>query len=315
MEGRRIREMFLRFFEERGHTRVKSSSLIPAPESGLLLANAGMNQFTPYFLGVAEPPYRRATSVQKSFRALDIDAVGHDARHLTLFEMLGNFSFADYFKEESLSWGLELVTEGFGIDPDRLWVTVFETDDESVELWSDLGIPRDRILRRGKVDNFWHMHAAGPGGPSSEIFVDRGAKYGPEGGPNVDEDRYMEIWNHVFMQNEVDEHFEVIGELPGRNVDTGSSLERVATVLNDLDSYFDTDLMRPIVEVAERLSGKRYGEDERADVSLRIVAEHGRATAFLIADGVQPSNEGRGYVLRRMLRRLVSHARRIGIEG
>jgi len=312
MDGRTIRETFLRFFEERGHRRVPSSSLIPSPESGLLLANAGMNQFIPYFLGHTPAPFPRATSVQKCFRAVDIDNVGHTARHLTMFEMLGNFSFGDYFKRESCGWGLELVTEVFGIDPDRLWVTVFEADEEAIGIWEDLGIPSGRIVRRGKADNYWWTHAAGPAGPCSEIFVDRGAKYGPEGGPEVDEERYLEIWNHVFMQEEVDDHANVVGELPAKNIDTGASVERVAVVLQDVDNVFETDLLRPLVEVAESLSGRRHGQDPRTDVSLKVIAEHGRATTFLIADGVLPSNEGRGYVLRRMLRRVVSHARRLG---
>ncbi len=289
--------------------------LIPAPGSGLLLANAGMNQFIPYFLGHAPAPFRRATTVQKCFRAVDIENVGHTARHLTMFEMLGNFSFGDYFKRESCAWGLELMTEVFGVAPERIWVTVYETDDESIGIWQDVGVPRERIVRRGKADNYWSTHTAGPGGPCSEIYVDRGSNYGPEGGPAVDEERYMEVWNHVFMQDLVDEDENVLGELPAKNIDTGASVERLATVLNGLDSFYETDLMRPLVAVGESLSGKRYGQDERTDVSLRIVAEHGRATTFLIADGVLPSNEGRGYILRRMLRRVVSHARRLGIEG
>jgi alanyl-tRNA synthetase len=315
MQGSEIRESFLRFFEERAHKRVPSSSLIPPPESGLLLTNAGMNQFIPYFLGHAAPPFLRATSVQKCFRTNDIENVGHTQRHLTLFEMLGNFSFGDYFKRESCGWGFELVTEVWGVDPDRLWVTVFETDDEAIEIWQDIGIPRDRIVRRGTADNYWWTHAAGPAGPCSEIYVDRGPKYGREGGPEVDEERHVEIWNHVFMQDEVDDKMQIVGDLPDKNIDTGSSLERVAMVLQDRDSYFETDLMRPLLDVVEELSGLRHGTDERRDVSLKVIAEHGRATTFLIADGVQPSNEGRGYVLRRMLRRVVSHARRLGIEG
>ncbi|MGZ5213633.1 MAG: alanine--tRNA ligase [Actinomycetota bacterium] len=321
MQSHRIRETFLSFFEERGHRRVPSSSLIPPPESGLLLANAGMNQFIPYFLGQAPPPFPRAVSCQKCFRANDIENVGHTARHLTMFEMLGNFSFGDYFKREAVAWAYELVTEGYGIDADRLWVTVFETDAEAVEAWDAVGIPQGRIVRRGKVDehgepaNFWWTHAAGPAGPCSEIFVDRGSRYGPEGGPDVDEERFMEIWNLVFMQDEVDSDSEVVRELPAKNIDTGSSLERVATVLQDEDNYFETDLFRPLFEVVESLSGKRHGADEHDDVSLKVIAEHGRATTFLIADGVQPSNEGRGYILRRMLRRVVTHSRRLGIAG
>jgi alanyl-tRNA synthetase len=314
MDGDRIRESFLRFFEERGHRLVPSSSLIAPPDSGLLLANAGMNQFIPYFLGHAPAPFARAVTVQKVFRALDIDNVGHTARHLTFFEMLGNFSFGDYFKRESCGWGYELVTEVWGIDPELLWVTVYETDDEAIDIWLDIGMPAERIVRRGKADNYWWTHAAGPAGPCSEIYVDRGPKYGAEGGPEADEDRHMEIWNHVFMQEEVDERQTIVRELPAKNIDTGSSLERVAAVLQGTDDIFGTDLLRPLLEVAESLAGTAHGQDERTDVSLKVIAEHGRATAFLIADGVQPSNEGRGYILRRMLRRVVSHARRLGIE-
>ncbi len=301
---------------------MSSSSLIPPVESGLLLANAGMNQFIPYFLGQATAPFDRAVSVQKCFRANDIENVGHTARHLTMFEMLGNFSFGDYFKADAIPWAHELITEGYGIDHDRLWVTVYEEDAEAEALWIEAaGLAPDRIVRRGRVDengelaNYWHTHAAGPGGPCSEIFVDRGARYGPEGGPDVDEDRFMEIWNLVFIQERVDENLEIVEELPAKNVDTGSSIERVATLLQGVDNVFETDLFSPLLEVAESLSGKRHGADERDDVSLKVIAEHGRATTFLIADGVQPSNEGRGYILRRMLRRVVSHARRLGVEG
>jgi alanyl-tRNA synthetase len=316
MDGNAIRETFLRFFAERGHRRVPSSSLIPPPESGLLLANAGMNQFIPFFLGQAEPPFNRATSSQKCFRANDIENVGHTARHMTFFEMLGNFSFGDYFKTEAAAFAYELVTEGYGIDPERLWVTRYTTDEEAADIWADhVGVPRDRIVTRGKEDNYWWTHAAGPAGPCSEIYVDRGPKYGPEGGPAVDEERFIEIWNLVFMQEEVDGDANVVAPLPSRNIDTGSGLERVATVLQDVDNAFETDLFRPLIEVAESLSGRRHGVDASTDVSLKVVAEHARATTFLIADGVQPSNEGRGYILRRMLRRVVSHARRLGIEG
>jgi alanyl-tRNA synthetase len=322
VEGDRIREQFLSFFEARGHKRVPSSSLIPPPESGLLLANAGMNQFIPFFLGQAEPEYLRAVTCQKVMRTNDIENVGKDARHETFFEMLGNFSFGDYFKADAIRWAHELVTEAYGIDRDLLWVTVFEQDAEAVEAWVDgVGLSPDRIVRRGLVDaegelaNYWHTHTSGPGGPCSEIFVDRGAKYGPEGGPDVDEERFMEIWNLVFIQDAVDHELRVVGPLPAKNVDTGSSLERVAMVLQGVENVFETDLLRPMLEVAESLSGRTHGHDPRDDMSLKIIAEHGRATAFLIADGVQPSNEGRGYILRRMLRRVVSHARRLGIDG
>ena len=314
MDANTIRKVFLGFFEERGHKVVLSSSLIPNDPT-LLLTNAGMNQFKPYMLGLEKPAFPRAATVQKVFRTSDIENVGHTARHLTFFEMLGNFSFGDYFKEEAIAWAYELVTQGFGIDPERLWATVFETDDEAVELWAaKTGLPRDRIVRRGKKDNFWDMGVAGPCGPCSEIYVDRGPKYGQEGGPEVDEDRYLEIWNLVFMQNLCDDQINVIGELPKKNIDTGSGLERVAVVLQERDNVFDTDLLRPLVEVAESLSGRRYQADDRDDVSLRIIAEHGRATTFLMGDGVLPSNEGRGYVLRRMLRRLVTHARKLGVD-
>jgi alanyl-tRNA synthetase len=314
MRGSEIRRTFTSFFEERGHKLLPSASLI-SPDPSLLLTTAGMVQFIPYFLGHAPPPAPRITTVQKAFRTTDIDLVGHTARHLTLFEMLGNFSFGDYFKSEACAWAYQLVTEGYGVEADRLWVTVYETDDEAEEIWAEeVGIPRERIVRRGWDDNFWWTHAAGPGGPCSEIYVDRGVQYGPDGGPAVDEERYLEIWNLVFMQNQLNDAGDILGDLPKKNIDTGSSLERVAIVLQDTPSFYETDLMWPLVEAAEGLAGRKYGEDEQADFSLRILAEHGRATTFLVADGVQPSNEGRGYVLRRMLRRLVSHARRLGIE-
>ncbi|HVM12251.1 MAG TPA: alanine--tRNA ligase [Actinomycetota bacterium] len=314
MDGSQIRRRFLDFFGERGHTVVPSSSLIPNDPS-LLLTTAGMVQFKPYFLGEQDPPYPRAASAQKSFRTTDIELVGHTDRHMTFFEMLGNFSFGDYFKEGAMDHAWALITEGFGIDPARLWVTVYETDDEAEEIWRDhVGVPADRIVRRGKADNFWSMGVAGPCGPCSEIYVDRGPEHGREGGPEVDEDRYLEIWNLVFMQYECDENIEIVGDLPKKNVDTGMGLERMALVLQGKNSAFETDLVRPLLEQAERLADARYGADPSTDISLRILAEHGRATTFLIADGVTPSNEGRGYVLRRMLRRVVSHARRLGVE-
>src|SRR5918992_855559 len=277
MRGDDIRRLFVRFFEERGHRHVPSSSLIPPTDSGLLLTTAGMVQFIPYFLGRAESTHGpRAVTVQKSFRTTDIENVGHTARHLTFFEMLGNFSFGDYFKKDACAWAYELVTEGYGIEPDRIWVTVFETDDETIDIWADeVGVPADRIVRRGRFDehgeslNYWWMHVAGPGGPSSEIFVDRGAKYGPDGGPDIDEDRFCEIWNLVFMQDECDDQANVIRPLPAKNIDTGSSLERVAMVLQGKDTTFETDLFSPLVETAQSISGRRYGSDEKTDVSLR----------------------------------------------
>jgi alanyl-tRNA synthetase len=328
MRGDRIRELFLSFFEERGHTRVPSSSLIPNDPS-LLLTGAGMVQFKPYFLGQQDPPYPRATTVQKVFRAVDIENVGRTDRHLTFFEMLGNFSFGDYFKEGAIDLAWELVTEGYGIDPDRLWVTVFEKDEKAEALWGPSAleldaeaeklwrryVPAQRIVRRGIDDNFWSMGVAGPCGPCSEIYVDRGPEFGPDGGPAVDEERFLEIWNLVFMEYERDDDYNLVGELDRKGVDTGSSLERVAVVLQKTPSVYETDLLGPLLDTAQSLSGKTYGRDERDDLSLRIVAEHGRATTFLIGDGVLPSNEGRGYVLRRMLRRVVSHAHKLGVEG
>jgi alanyl-tRNA synthetase len=320
MEGSQVRKLFLRFFEERGHRIVPSSSLIPNDPT-LLLTNAGMNQFKPYLLGIEEPPYPRAATAQKVFRTSDLENVGHTDRHLTFFEMLGNFSFGDYFKEKAIPWAYELVTEGYGIAPDRLWATVYEVDDEAKRIWRDVvGLPAERIVKRGKLDahgepaNFWWMHVAGPCGPCSEIYVDRGPKYGPDGGPDVDEDRFLEIWNVVFMQDECDDQASILRPLPKQNIDTGSSLERVAMVLQGADTLFDTDLLRPLLTVAEEVTGRKYGSDEKDDVALRILAEHGRATTFLMADGVLPSNEGRGYVLRRMLRRLVTYGRKLGVD-
>jgi alanyl-tRNA synthetase len=325
VEGHSIRRRFLSFFEERDHVGVPSSSLIPNDPS-LLLTTAGMVQFKPYFLGQQKPPYPRATSVQKSFRTTDIELVGHTIRHMTFFEMLGNFSFGDYFKEGAIDHAWELVTGGYGIDPERLWATVFADDEEAAELWRRY-LPADRVVRRdrpldqvpledrGKLDNFWSMGVAGPCGPCSEIFVDRGPAYGADGGPEADEERFLEIWNLVFMQFVRDDDFNIVGELDTKGVDTGSGLERVAIVLQDVPSVYETDLFAPLIEAARGVAGTARGEDERADLSLRILAEHGRATTFLIGDGVLPSNEGRGYVLRRMLRRVVSHAQRLGVEG
>ena len=319
MDGGEIRRRFLSFFEERGHTVVPSSSLIPNDPS-LLLTTAGMVQFKPYFLGQQPPPYPRATSAQKSFRTTDIENVGRTMRHMTFFEMLGNFSFGDYFKREAIAHAWELVTQGYGIEPDRLWATVYDgtgvgdRDEETADLWREY-LPADRVVWRGLEDNFWSMGVAGPCGPCSEIYVDRGPAYGSEGGPAVDEERYLEIWNLVFMQYERDDAFNLVGELQRKGVDTGSGLERVAVVLQDVPSVYETDLMAPILGAVQSLTGRTYGKEERDDVSLRILAEHGRAATFLIADGVVPSNEGRGYVLRRQLRRMVMHARRLGVES
>ncbi|HZA85224.1 MAG TPA: alanine--tRNA ligase, partial [Actinomycetes bacterium] len=312
MNSTEIRRRFTDFFVERNHRLVPSSPLIPNDPT-LLLANAGMNQFKPYFLGEVEPDFRRATSVQKCTRTSDIEIVG-DRSHCTFFEMLGNFSFGDYFKEGAIAYAWELVTEGFGLEPDRLWATVYLDDDEAFELWRQIGVPAERIQRLGKEDNFWSMGVAGPCGPCSEIHYDRGPSFGPGGGPASESDRYLEIWNLVFMQNVRDEDYNIIGELPEKNIDTGMGLERVATVLQGVDSMYETDLFAPVLAEVQEIAGARAGKDDRVDRSLRIVTEHGRTAGFLIADGVLPSNEGRGYILRRLLRRSVRHLRLLGVE-
>jgi alanyl-tRNA synthetase len=316
MNATEIRRRFTDFFVEQDHRLVPSSPLIPNDPT-LLLANAGMNQFKPYFLGEVEPDYRRATSVQKCTRTSDIENVG-DRSHCTFFEMLGNFSFGDYFKEGAIAYAWELVTERFGLEPDRLWVTVYLDDDEAVGYWREVGVPAERIQRLGKEDNYWDMGVPGPCGPCSEIHYDRGPSFGPGGGPASESDRYLEIWNLVFMQNIRGEgagkDYPIIGELPEKNIDTGMGLERVATILQDADSMYETDLFAPVLQEVKELSGASYGKEDRVDRSLRIVAEHGRTAAFLIADGVLPSNEGRGYILRRLLRRSVRHLRLLGVE-
>ena len=288
-----------------------SASLIPIDPT-LLLTVAGMVPFKPYLLGEEVPPYPRAVSVQKCGRTEDIDIVGTTARHLTFFEMLGNFSFGDYFKEKAIPWAYELVTDGFGIDPDRLWFTVHDSDDEAAEIWLDsVGISPTRLQRMDR-DNFWQMGVPGPCGPSSEIFFDKGPEYGPDGGPDVDDERFMEIWNLVFMQNVQDKPYHVVGDLPAKNIDTGAGLERLATVLQGVDSVFKTNELRSVIAAAERATGARFDSDDKTDTSLRILGDHGRAVTFLIADKVVPSNQGRGYVLRRLLRRAVRHAVLLG---
>jgi alanyl-tRNA synthetase len=315
--GSEIRRAFLEFFREHDHTVVPSASLIPVDPT-LLLVNAGMVPFKPYFLGEDPAPYKRAVTSQKVVRTIDIDIVGTTSRHATFFEMLGNFSFGDYFKEKAIPLAYEFVTERLGLDPEVLWYTIFEDDDEAAEIWIDgVGVPADRVQRGGVADGtFWQMGVPGPCGPSSEIFVDRGPAFGPGGGPigtgEIGEHRFIEIWNLVFMQNIQDEPYHVIGDLPSKNIDTGMGLERVAMLLQGVESIFDTDLVRPVLATGERLTGARYGKDERTDGALRILADHGRAITFLISDGVVPSNEGRGYVLRRLIRRMVRHAWSLG---
>ncbi|WP_406313805.1 alanine--tRNA ligase [Streptosporangium sp. NBC_01639] len=322
MESAEIARRFLRFFEERGHTAVPSASLV-AEDPTLLLVPAGMVPFKPYFLGQQKPPYRRATSVQKCVRTPDIEEVGKTTRHATFFQMLGNFSFGDYFKEQAIPLAWELLTKpesegGFGFPEDRLWVTVYQDDDEAYDLWHEkVGVPAERIQRRGLEDNYWHMGVPGPGGPCSEIYYDRGPEYGKDGGPVADENRYLEVWNNVFMQfqlsavrSKVD--FDVAGELPARSVDTGMGLERMAAILQGVDNIYEIDTTYKILDRAAELTKTRYGRDERADVSLRVIADHVRTGVMLVADGVLPSNEGRGYVLRRILRRAIRNLRLLG---
>src|SRR3954470_2820098 len=324
MRSAEIRRRFLRFFEERGHTVVPSASLI-ADDPTLLLVPAGMVPFKPYFLGDEPSPYSRATSVQKCVRTPDIDIVGTTTRHNTFFQMAGNFSFGDYFKEGAIPYAWELLTTstdqgGFGFDPDRLWATVYDDDDEAFNIWTgSVGLPRERVQRRGKADNYWHMGVPGPGGPCSEIYYDRGPEHGREGGPVADEDRYIEIWNLVFMQDvrgdkSPKDDFPPIGSLPKTNIQTGMGIERVACLLQGVDNVYETDLVRPVIARAEEFSGKRYGASHEDDVRFRVIADHARSGVMIIADGVTPSNEGRGYVLRRLLRRIVRSARLLRVH-
>ncbi len=309
-----LRGAFTRYFTERGHTAVPSASLIPHDPS-VLFTIAGMVPFKPFFLGTEVPPWARATSVQKCFRTVDIDVVGTTQRHCTFFEMLGNFSFGDYFKSEAIPFAWELVTEVLGIDGDRLWVTVFESDDDAEQIWRDgVGVPVGRIQRLGD-DNFWKMGDTGPCGPSSEIFFDKGPAYGEDGGPAFGgSERFVEIWNLVFMQYNRNPDGSTV-DLPKPSIDTGAGLERILPVLQGVDSIFGTDLFLPMIETAQSLTGRTYGDDETVDVSLRILADHGRAMSVLVSDGVLPANEGRGYVLRRIIRRAVRRARQLGFDG
>src|SRR3954452_7470162 len=324
MRSAEIRERFLRFFENRGHTVVPSASLV-AEDPTLLLVNAGMVQFKPYFLGDAPAPSPRAASIQKCVRTPDIDEVGQTTRHNTFFQMAGNFSFGDYFKEGAIPLAWELLTSsvdagGYGFDPNRLWATIYEDDEEAYDIWVGVvGLPADRVQRRGKADNYWHMGVPGPGGPCSEIYVDRGAEHGRDGGPIADEERFLEVWNLVFMQSELSavrskEDFDIRGDLPAKNIDTGLGVERVATLLQGVENVYETDLLRPLLHQAGEITGVRYGTDDRQDVRLRVVADHTRTATMLIGDGVVPSNEARGYVLRRMLRRVVRNLRLLGAD-
>ncbi|HEX6937575.1 MAG TPA: alanine--tRNA ligase, partial [Actinomycetes bacterium] len=324
METAEIKRRWLRFFEERGHTVVPSASLL-LDDPNLLFVNAGMVPFKPYLLGQQTPPYLRATSVQKCVRTLDIEEVGRTTRHGTFFQMNGNFSFGDYFKEGAIELAWEFVTgsqaDGFlGFEPDTVWVTVLEGDDEAYDLWRKVaGLPEHRIQRRGVADNYWHMGVPGPGGPCSEVYIDRGPEHGPAGGPVVDEDRFLEIWNLVFMQESLSAvrsktDFDVAEPLPKKNIDTGMGLERVAYLLQGVDNLYEIDEVYPVLERAAEMAGKRYGADHDDDVRLRVVGDHVRSSLMLISDGVTPGNEARGYVLRRLLRRVVRSMRLLGVD-
>ncbi|GIG24252.1 alanine--tRNA ligase [Cellulomonas denverensis] len=324
MRTAEIRQRWLDFFESKGHTVVPSAPLI-SPDPSTLFVIAGMVPFIPYMLGEQTAPWPRATSVQKCVRTLDIEEVGKTTRHGTFFQMNGNFSFGDYFKAEAIEFAWELVTGSqadgnYGFDPDKVWVTVYQDDDEAAALWRRIaGLPDERIQRRGMRDNFWSTGARGPAGPCSEIYIDRGPEYGAEGGPVVDEDRYLEIWNLVFMQYEradggTKDNFPLLGELKQKNIDTGMGLERVAYLMQGVDNLYEIDQVYPVIGAAQEVSGRRYGANHEDDVRMRVVADHVRSGLMLMGDGVTPSNEGRGYVLRRLLRRSVRAMRLLGVE-
>ena len=324
MKTAEIKRRWLEFFESKGHEVVPSAPLI-SQDPTLMFVVAGMVPFIPYMTGIEPAPYKRATSVQKCVRTLDIDEVGKTTRHGTFFQMNGNFSFGDYFKKEAIAFAWELLTNsvekgGLGFDPQKLWATVYEDDDEAIGYWLEqTSIPADRIQRRGMADNYWSTGQRGPAGPCSEIYFDRGPEYGAEGGPEADEDRYIEIWNLVFMQYEradggTKDHFEILGDLPKKNIDTGMGLERVAFLLQGVENIYEIDQIRPLIDLASELSGKKYGANEQDDVRMRVIADHVRSALMLMSDGVTVSNEGRGYVLRRLLRRVVRALRLLGVN-
>ena len=312
-----LRRMYLEFFESKGHLKMNSFSLVPSNDKSLLLINAGMAPLKPYFTGQEIPPRKRVTTCQKCIRTGDIENVGKTARHLTFFEMLGNFSFGDYFKKEAISWSWEFLTEVIGLDPDRLYPSIYVDDDEAFDIWNkQQGIPAERIFRFGKEDNFWE-HGAGPCGPCSEIYYDRGEKYGcgkPDCTVGCDCDRYMEVWNNVFTQFDGDGKGGYV-ELANKNIDTGMGLERLAVVVQDVDSVFDIDTMKAIRDAVCALCGAKYHTDDKKDVSIRLITDHIRSVTFMASDGILPSNEGRGYVMRRLLRRAARHGRLLGIDG
>ena len=312
-----LRKMFLEFFESKDHLAMKSFSLVPHNDNSLLLINSGMAQLKPYFTGQEIPPRKRVTTCQKCIRTGDIENIGKTARHGTFFEMLGNFSFGDYFKNEAIAWSWEFLTEVVGLDPERLYPSVYEEDDEAFEIWNkEIGIAPERIFRFGKADNFWE-HGSGPCGPCSEIYYDRGEKYGcgkPDCTVGCECDRYIEVWNNVFTQFDNDGKGNY-SELEQKNIDTGMGLERLAAVVQDVDSIFDVDTIKALRSKVCELAGKEYRQEYKWDVSIRIVTDHIRSATFMISDGIMPSNEGRGYVLRRIIRRAARHGRLLGIEG
>ena len=319
MQSAEIARRFLAYFEAKGHAIVPSASLV-AEDPTLLFVVAGMQPFKPYLLGQQTPPWKRVADVQKCVRTLDIEEVGKTTRHATFFQMLGNWSFGDYFKEGAIPFAWELLTKserdgGFGFPEDKLWATVLHGDDEAYAIWRDeIGLPESRIQRRGLKDNYWHMGVPGPGGPCSEIYYDRGPEYGKDGGPEADEDRFLEVWNLVFMQDQLSavrakDDFDVEGPLPFKNVDTGMGLERMAALLQGVDNIYEIDTTYKILEKAAELTEQDYGADHQSDVALRVVADHVRSSVMLIEDGVLPGNEGGGYVLRRLLRRSIRNLR------
>ena len=312
-----LRKMFLDFFKSKDHLVMNSFSLVPHNDNSLLLINAGMAPLKPYFTGAEIPPKRRVATCQKCIRTGDIENVGKTARHGTFFEMLGNFSFGDYFKREAIHWSWEFLTEVVGLDPERLYPSVYLEDDEAFDIWNkEVGVAKDRIFRFGKEDNFWE-HGAGPCGPCSEIYYDRGEKYGcgkPGCTVGCDCDRYMEVWNNVFTQfeNDGEGHYELLKQ---KNIDTGMGLERLAVVVQEVDSIFDVDTMQALRDKVCEFAHTTYKEDETKDISIRLIVDHIRSATFMISDGIMPTNEGRGYVLRRLIRRAARHGRMLGIEG
>src|SRR5437764_2771987 len=318
-----IRESFLAFFEARDHRRLPSASLVPATyDPSVLLTTAGMHPLKPYFLGQETPPHHRLTTCQKVFRTTDIENVGNTTRHLTFFEMLGNFSIGDYFKQEAARFAWELSVDGFGFTPEDIWITVFAGDDElglgpdeeAIQAWLEVGVPRERIVLCPRSENFWQAGPTGPCGPCSELYFDRGVEFGDADDlPGGENERFVEYWNLVFMEFNQDP-VNTLVPLPAKNIDTGLGLNRMAMVLQDVPSIFETDQFRPLVELGEELSGRRYGEEFRTDRALRILADHSRGMCFLVADGVVPSNEDRGYSLRRVMRRAIQQGRTLGLE-